>query len=81
MHQQIMRTNKRQTHIYRLELKNRKDIINIRPDTFEKILTIPNLEGQLSKLPDNETRNKVFNQFLDFFLTIRVAGMSFENEI
>jgi len=76
--------NERKTniYIYRQELITRQEVIDIRPKDFEKILNIPNLWDMLGILWDIQTQNKVFGDFLNFFLgDIRVSWMFFENNI
>ncbi len=60
-------------YIYRLELTYRKDVVDTRKSLkysqiFEHMLQTPNLEAALNSLPDQQSQNKVFLQFLDFYL-------------
>jgi hypothetical protein len=69
-------------YIYRQELITRKGVINTRPKDFEDIMNIPNLGDMLDTLWNNEIKNKVLTNFLDFFLVdVRQAWMYFENNI
>jgi len=67
-------------YIYKQELATRWQVIDIRK-AEKNLLNIPNIDNLLQTVADIEIQKEIFNEFLDFFLKIRGAGISFENKI
>jgi hypothetical protein len=67
-------------YIFRQELITRGQVIdNLRDTKF--LLNIPNLNNLLSSIPDKSWQDKIFGEFLSFFLEIRRWWIYFENKI
>jgi len=66
-------------YIFRQELITRGQVIDLRDTKF--LLNMPNLNNLLSAIPDKSWQDKVFGEFLSFFLEIRRWWMYFENKI
>jgi len=66
-------------YIFRQELITRGQVIDLKDTKF--LLNLPNLNNLLSSIPDKSSQDRVFKEFLDFFLKIRKEWMYFENNI
>jgi len=56
-------------YIFRQELITRSQVIDLTDTKF--ILNMPNLNNLLSTIPDKAAQDKIFKEFLTFFLPIR----------